>query len=51
VRELFAQSDRAEALLPLLLSFEEASYGHRTLDATTYARAVDAAAAYRRTAG
>ncbi len=51
VRELFAQSDRAEALRPLLLSFEEASYGHRSPDSTTYARAADAAAAYRRTAG
>ena len=51
VRELFQQSDRAEALRPLLLSFEEASYGHRTPDATTYARAADAAAAFRRTAG
>jgi hypothetical protein len=49
VRELFAQSDRAETLRPLLLSFEEASYGHRTPDAATYARAADAAAAYRRT--
>jgi hypothetical protein len=47
VRELFQQSDRAEALRPLLLSFEEASYGHRTPDAATYARAADAAAAYR----
>ncbi|TME49959.1 MAG: hypothetical protein E6I60_12350 [Chloroflexi bacterium] len=50
VRELFQQSDRAEALRPLLLSFEEASYGHRRLDAATYARAADAAAAYRPTA-
>jgi hypothetical protein len=50
VRELFQQSDRAEALRPLLLSFEEASYGHRTLDAATYARAADAAAAYRQAA-
>jgi hypothetical protein len=51
VRELFAQSDRAEALRPLLISFEEASYGHRTPDATTYQRAAEAAAAYRRMAG
>ena len=50
VRELFQQSERAEALHPLLLSFEEASYGHRTPDADTYARAADAAAGYRRTA-
>jgi hypothetical protein len=49
VRELFQQSDRAEALRPLLLSFEEVSYGHRTPDAATYARASEAAAAYRRT--
>ncbi len=50
VRELFQQSDRAEALRPLLLSFEEASYGHRTPDADTYGRAAEAAAPYRRTA-
>ena len=50
VRELFAQSDRAEALRPLLLSFEEASYGHRTPDADTYVRAAEAAAPYRGTA-
>ena len=47
VRELFQQSDRAEALRPLLLSFEEASYGHRTPDADTYGRAAEAAAPYR----
>ena len=50
VRELFQQSDRAEALRPLLLSFEEASYGHRTPDAASYAHAADVAAAYRRPA-
>jgi hypothetical protein len=50
VRELFQQSDRAEALRPLLLSFEEASYGHRTPDADTYGRAAEAAAPYRGTA-
>jgi len=50
VRELFQQSERAEELRPLLLSFEEASYGHRTPDADTYSRAADAAASYRRTA-
>mgnify|MGYP001236566064 CR=1 FL=1 len=50
VRELFQQSDRAEALRPLLLSFEEASYGHRTPDAGTYGRAAEAAAPYRGTA-
>jgi len=50
VRELFQQSDRAEALRPLLLSFEEASYGHRTPDEVTYARAAEAAAPYRRSA-
>jgi hypothetical protein len=50
VRELFQQSDRAEALRPLLLSFEEASYGHRTPDAVTYVRAAQAAAPYRGTA-
>jgi hypothetical protein len=50
VRELFQQSDRAEALRPLLLSFEEASYGHRTPDADTYGRAAEAAATYRGTA-
>jgi hypothetical protein len=50
VRELFQQSDRAEALRPLLLSFEEASYGHRTPDAETYGRAAEAVAPYRRTA-
>jgi len=49
VRELFQQSDRAEALRPLLLSFEEASYGHRTPDADTYGRAAEAAAPYRGT--
>jgi hypothetical protein len=47
VRELFQQSERAEDLRPLLLSFEEASYGHRTPDAETYGRAVDAAKPYR----
>ena len=50
VRELFQQSDQAEALRPLLLSFEEASYGHRSPDAATYARAAEAAAAYRKPA-
>jgi hypothetical protein len=50
VRELFQQSDQEEALRPLLLSFEEASYGHRTPDAETYARAAAAAAAYRQPA-
>jgi hypothetical protein len=50
VRELFQQSERAEALRPLLLSFEEASYGHRTSDADTYGRAAEAAAPYRGTA-
>lgn len=50
VRELFQQSDRAEALRPLLLSFEEASYGHRAPDADTYGRAADATALYRGTA-
>jgi hypothetical protein len=50
VRELFQQSDRAEALRPLLLSFEEASYGHRTPDAATYERAAEAAAPFRRPA-
>src|SRR2546430_3199671 len=47
VRELFQQSDQAEGLRPLLLSFEEASYGHRTPDAAAYARAAEAAAPYR----
>ena len=47
VRELFQQSERADALRPLLLSFEEASYGHRTPDAATYGRAAEAAAPYR----
>jgi hypothetical protein len=50
VRELFQQSDRAEALRPLLLSFEEASYGHRAPDADIYGRAAEAAAPYRGTA-
>ena len=50
VREVFAQSDRADALRPLLLSFEEASYGHRTLDAATYARAQQSAAPFRNAA-
>jgi hypothetical protein len=47
VRELFQQSDRAEALRPLLLSFEESSYGHRIPDADSYGRAAEAAAPYR----
>jgi hypothetical protein len=47
VRELFARSARPEALRPLLLPFEEASYGHRAPDAAMYVRAVDAAAPYR----
>ena len=50
VRELFQQSERADTLRPLLLSFEEASYGHRTPDADTYGRAAEAAAPYRGTA-
>ena len=50
VRELFQQAERAEELRPLLLSFEEASYGHRTPDAYTYGRAAEAAAPYRGTA-
>ena len=50
VRELFQQSDRAEGLRPLLLSFEEASYGHRTPDAAAYTRAAEAAAPYRQAA-
>jgi hypothetical protein len=50
VRELFAQSDRAETLRPLLHSFEEASYGHRPVDADSYARAAEAAAPFRQTA-
>ena len=48
VRELFARSPRAESLRPLLLSFEEGIYGHRPVDASVYARAVEAAAPYRR---
>ena len=50
VRELFQQSDRADALQPLLHSFEAASYGHRTPDATSYARAAEAAEPFRRPA-
>lgn len=50
VRELFQQSDRADALRPLLRSFEEASYGHRIPDADSYGRAAAAAAPYRGTA-
>ena len=50
VRELFQQSDRADALRPLLRSFEEASYAHRPPDAASYARAADAAAPFRQTA-
>jgi hypothetical protein len=50
VRELFQQSERADALRPLLRSFEEASYAHRPPDAASYARAADAAAPFRQTA-
>jgi len=50
VRELFQQSDQADALRPLLRSFEEASYGHRIPDATSYARAADVAAPFRQSA-
>ena len=50
VRELFQQSERADALRPLLRSFEEASYGHRTPDASSYARAAEAAAPFRQSA-
>jgi hypothetical protein len=50
VRELFQQAERAERLRSLLLSFEEASYGHRTPDAAAYARAAEAAAPYRQAA-
>ena len=51
VRELFQQSERAEELRPLLLSFEEASYGHRSPDAETYGRAVEASKPYRGSSG
>ena len=47
VRELFARSRGADSLRPLLLTFEEAIYGHRAADAGTYARAAQAAAPYR----
>jgi uncharacterized protein DUF4129 len=50
VRELFQHSERADALRPLLLTFEQASYGHREPDAETYARAVQAAEPFRQTA-
>ena len=50
VRELFQQSERADALRPLLHSFEEASYGHRPPDASTYARAAEAAEPFRQPA-
>jgi len=50
VRELFARSQRMDALRPLLLQFEEAIYGHRPADAAAYARAAEAAAPYRQAA-
>ena len=50
VREVFAQSERADALRPLLRSFEEASYGHRSPDAAAYARASESAAPFRKPA-
>ncbi len=47
VRELFSRSENPEALRPLLRTFEDASYGHRALDAAAYARAAEAAAPFR----
>jgi hypothetical protein len=50
VRELFQRAEHPESLRPLLRSFEEASYGRRLPDQMTYARALEAARPYRRTA-
>jgi len=47
VRELFSRSENPEGLRPLLRTFEDASYGHRSLDAAAYARAAEAAAPFR----
>ncbi len=50
VRELFQRTEHPESLRPLLLSFEETSYGRRLPDQVTYAQALEAARPYRRTA-
>jgi hypothetical protein len=50
VRELFYRSKDPDTLRPLLRSFEESSYGHRSPDQEIYARAAEAARPYRGTA-
>jgi hypothetical protein len=47
VRELFSRADHPDALRPLLRSFEEASYGQRAIDQSSYARAAESAAQFR----
>ncbi len=49
VRETFNRAPEPDRLRPLLLPFEAATYGHRPIDASTYARAAEAAAPYRQT--
>jgi len=48
VRELFQRTKDSESLRPLLRSFEEASYGRRPPDQTTFEQALEAARPYRR---
>ena len=48
VREIFQRAPDATRLRPLLLPFEAAVYGGRTVDEATYDRAARVAAAYRR---
>lgn len=48
VRETFSRAPEPDRLRPLLLPFEAAAYGHRPVDAATYARAAEAAAPFRR---
>ncbi|GAC1657964.1 MAG: hypothetical protein NVS9B1_16960 [Candidatus Dormibacteraceae bacterium] len=51
VRELFRASDAWEQLRPLLLDFEAAVYGRRSVAADTYRRAERIVAGYRATKG
>ena len=47
VRELFSRSKQADQLRPLLHLFEETSYGYRSPDRESYARAAEAASTFR----
>jgi hypothetical protein len=47
VREIFSRSGDPASLRPLLLPFEAAVYGGRSVDPSTYERALAAAAPFR----